>query len=150
MAAYQKKSNNRPDPLYAFMDAMFKGLWRLATWPFRDKAKVATKERAKAEFRSHFLAIENQLQAGHLKEAIMNADILLDKALRAEGWRGTSLGERLKAAGGIWNKELLDAAWRAHKVRNRLAHELRYEIANTEARQAVADFKKVVKSLGFL
>jgi hypothetical protein len=60
------------------------------------------------------------------------------------------LGERLKSVASRLNKDVLDAAWSAHKVRNRLAHELQYQLREPEAKQAISDFKKVLKELGLL
>lgn len=80
----------------------------------------------------------------------MNADIMLDRALQLHRIPGLTLGERLKAASGKLSQSALDAAWSAHKVRNRLAHELHYQLGEAEMRQAMSDFKKVIKELGLL
>lgn len=88
--------------------------------------------------------------ASEWREAIMNADILLDKALLRKNLPGVTLGERLKAADRIMAKDTLDTAWRAHKVRNRLAHELQYEPTEVEAKQVMADFKRVLREMELL
>jgi hypothetical protein len=55
------------------------------------------------------------------KLAIIEADIILDDALKRAGYAGASLGERLRA---LTTAQLasLDDAWQAHKVRNQVAH----------------------------
>src|SRR5579862_7512884 len=56
-----------------------------------------------------------------LKVALLEADKLLDEALREAGIRGSHLGDRLKNVkdGQIPN---VDAVWQAHKLRNQIAH----------------------------
>ena len=56
------------------------------------------------------------------KLAIIEADIVLDEALKGKGHVGNSLGERLKSISGS-QMETLNDAWEAHKVRNRIAHD---------------------------
>ena len=56
------------------------------------------------------------------REAIIEADIMLDDVLAKRGYEGDGVGEKLKSA----NKEsfgTLQNAWEAHKVRNLIAHQ---------------------------
>lgn len=145
-----KKQSSSSDPVHSIVDGLLKGIWWLVSYPFRDRNQQAKLERIRAEFRAHWQQIEAMAGAGQLREAIMQADILLDKALVTAGISGTTLGERLKLATSRLSKPLLDAAWSAHKVRNRLAHELQYQLSTAEAKQALADFKKVLRELGVL
>jgi len=81
------------------------------------------------------------------KVAVIDADKLLDKALRERGIKGTSMGERLKNASYLKN---IDAAWSAHKLRNRLVHEADAKFGPAEAKRALGGFKKTLKELGAL
>lgn len=56
------------------------------------------------------------------KQAVIEADIILDEVLEQRGFEGGSLGERLK---NISSQQLatLNDAWEAHKIRNRIAHD---------------------------
>ncbi len=56
------------------------------------------------------------------RQAILEADIMLDEMVTRMGYPGETLGERLK---GIEKSDFatLDDAWEAHKVRNKIAHE---------------------------
>ncbi len=56
------------------------------------------------------------------KLAIIEADIILDEALKNQGFVGSSLGERLRSISSVQLNSLNDA-WEAHKVRNRIAHD---------------------------
>lgn len=55
------------------------------------------------------------------KLAIIEADIMLDELLKQRGYRGASLGERLKSIRPS-QLESIEDAWQAHKVRNQIAH----------------------------
>jgi len=55
------------------------------------------------------------------KLAIIEADIILDQALKKRGYAGNSLGERLKSIAPTALASL-DDAWQAHKIRNYIAH----------------------------
>ncbi|HEX6258177.1 MAG TPA: hypothetical protein VFZ48_01710 [Candidatus Saccharimonadales bacterium] len=100
-------------------------------------------------FRSKWLSIERSLTgdvaANHL--AILNADKLLDQALKARRFNGETLGERLKSA----QKQLSNpnAVWAAHKLRNKIAHE-DVNISLPTTRQALKAFKIALKDLGAL
>lgn len=79
------------------------------------------------------------------KGAIIDADKILDYALSRQGFEGT-LGEKLKKAGARFSD--INGVWVAHKLRNRLAHELTGNLADHEGRQALASFKTALKDLG--
>lgn len=55
------------------------------------------------------------------KLSIIEADIMLGELLEAMGLGGDTIGERLKSASPS-NFKTLDQAWRAHRVRNQIAH----------------------------
>ena len=55
------------------------------------------------------------------RQAIIEADIILDELVTKLGYKGEGLGEKLKrAVKGDFKS--LDQAWEAHKVRNMIAH----------------------------
>ena len=80
--------------------------------------------------------------------AVMEADKLLDHALKARGVRGETMGDRLKSARGILMNN--DAVWQAHKLRNRLAHEHDVRLNTMLVDQALRGFKGGLKDLGAL
>ncbi len=101
------------------------------------------------KYRSYWLKIENSLQRDqeasyHL--AILNADKLLDSAMKDLGYKGTTAGERLKIASRVFSN--LNAVWAAHKLRNRIAHEPDVKIDYVTTRRALASFKKALKDIG--
>src|SRR3989338_468755 len=52
--------------------------------------------------------------------SVIEADKLVDQALKRCNYRGKTMGERLVSAGKALKDQ--DAIWRAHKLRNRLVH----------------------------
>lgn len=80
-----------------------------------------------------------------LKHAVINADKLLDEILRIKGLQGT-LGEKLKKAESMIDN--YDGVWRAHKLRNRIAHEMDHRFSSKEGHTALKNFEKAFKDLG--
>lgn len=100
-------------------------------------------------YRTSWLTIEQQLIKGeeascHL--AVLNADKLLDQALRQRGYKGDTMGHRMKAASKEWSNA--NNVWGAHKLRNRIAHENDVTVGYDNARRALAAFKQGLKDLG--
>jgi len=101
------------------------------------------------KYRSQWLAIESQLKREDMSSyqlTILNADKLLDKALRERGYRGGTMGERMKAAATIWSNA--NAVWGAHKLRNQIAHEHDIRVGYDDARRALGGFKQALKDIG--
>lgn len=81
------------------------------------------------------------------KHAVMEGDKLLDQMLKKRGYEG-SLGEKMKKARKIFSDN--NGLWIAHKVRNKLAHELDYHLKDAEYSAAMKGFKTAFKDLGLL
>jgi hypothetical protein len=82
--------------------------------------------------------------------AILEADIILFDMLTQMGLPGKDLGEKLRAADTSFFSTL-DDAWRAHKVRNVIAHEgAAYELTFNEARRTIESFRRVFEEFYFI
>ena len=77
---------------------------------------------------------------------IIEADKLLDKAMHEMGVPGKTMGDRLKRSGSKFTN--LDSVWRAHKLRNAIAHEAGLEIGYKQATTALSIYKQALKDLG--
>ncbi|MBR3056253.1 hypothetical protein IKG64_03090 [Candidatus Saccharibacteria bacterium] len=100
-------------------------------------------------YQAKFLEIENKLRQENpasFVTTIINGDKLLDKALIEMGVPGKTMGDRLKRAGGKFTN--LNAVWRAHKLRNAIAHETDIEISYKQAFNALGIYKQALKDLG--
>lgn len=80
--------------------------------------------------------------------AVIKADSLLDEALKNAGLKGGTTGERLNNAAGFLRD--VNGAWRAHKLRNQLAHETGVNPTAIECQRALRQYKKALKDLGAL
>lgn len=101
------------------------------------------------KYRLNWLRIEQQLQREQTTSyqlAVLNADKLLDQALRESGVRGDTIGERMKTAKDIWSNA--NGVWGAHKLRNQIAHESDVKVQYDDARRALASFKQALKDVG--
>ena len=100
-------------------------------------------------YRTSWLQIESQLvknQESSYHLAILNADKLLDQALKQRGFKGTTMGERMKAAKETWSNA--NNVWAAHKLRNRIAHEPDVRVSYDDSRRSLSAFKQALKDVG--
>ena len=84
------------------------------------------------------------------REAILEADIMLDDALARKGYVGEGVGEKLNA---VDSQELasLQNAWDAHKVRNQIAHQgSMFKLSQELAGRTIAHFETVFRELNEL
>lgn len=78
--------------------------------------------------------------------AIINADKLLDEALRKSNYKGKSGGERLVSAQRHLSDN--DGIWTAHKLRNKLVHEHEdTELREKEVKLALVAYRQALKDL---
>ncbi len=102
-----------------------------------------------ARYQSQWLAIENSLKKENpatYQLSILQADKLVDAALRDKGFQGKTMGERMKAAQSTWKNA--DHIWGAHKIRNRIAHEPDTDVSYEIAARSLVAFKQALKDLG--
>lgn len=77
--------------------------------------------------------------------AIIEADVILDDLLKACGYHGETVGDRLRAVEKS-DFSTLESAWEAHKVRNQIAHQgSSFEINEREAKRVIALYEVVFR-----
>lgn len=79
------------------------------------------------------------------KLAVIEADKLLDHALSVLNFPGKTTAERLQFAS--YKHAELKKVWWAHKARNSVVHEVKYELSSSEARKVIAAFKQALRLL---
>ncbi|MFM2330549.1 MAG: hypothetical protein RLZZ26_56 [Candidatus Parcubacteria bacterium] len=95
----------------------------------------------------HIESLIGESSPSFWREAIIEADIMLDDALGRRGYVGDGVGEKLKAAteGDLHS---LQDAWDVHKIRNQVAHEgSTFELSETLARRTVMRYETVLREL---
>lgn len=95
------------------------------------------------EIKSH----ANSFSEAEWKLAVIEADKFVDDALKISGFQGESMGERLMI---IQPGQLLSLQelWDAHKLRNLLVHEVKYQLSHRQVVLAVESFEKTLRELG--
>ena len=91
----------------------------------------------------HITELSASENPGDWRIAIIEADVMLDELVTSMGHHGDSLGEKLK---GIEQSDFatLEAAWEAHKTRNRIAHSgSDYILTHREAKRIIDLFRQV-------
>lgn len=80
--------------------------------------------------------------------AVIDADKLLDDALKRMHYKGKTMGERLVSA----QREIgdNDGVWFGHKLRNRLVHENNVKLTEKVVKEALLGIRSALKDLGAL
>lgn len=80
--------------------------------------------------------------------AIIDADNLLNDALKKRHYKGKTTGERMVAA----QRDLTsnDTVWFGHKLRNRIVHEDVRKLRKQDVLEALSGFRQALKDLGAL
>lgn len=116
-------------------------------------AMFLTKKRSyhfnKEKYQTRFLTIENHLvktNSATFMKTVIDGDKLLDKAMVEMGIPGKNMGDRLKHSKDKFSD--VNAIWKAHKLRNALAHEDDLEITYRQAQVALMIYKQALKDIG--
>jgi len=84
------------------------------------------------------------------RQAIIEADTILDDIITRAGYPGETLGEKMR---GIEKSDFntIDEAWEAHKVRNQIAHQgSQFPLSKREALRVIDLYKKVFEEFYYI
>jgi hypothetical protein len=152
----RKRSNNI---LVDVMLVLLKTLWAIVKLPYYfwtkdDKGNSVNRSTLDLSLvNSQWQEIEQLMSTSgstNFRHAVTEADKLFDYVLKRKVASGESFADRLKAAEKLMDRDSYDMVWRAHKVRNKLVHEMETEVMSWEARDAISGFKKGLKVLNAL
>lgn len=79
--------------------------------------------------------------------AVIDADKLLDHALRKKNFSGSTMAERMVSAKDAFSRRQL--VWEAHKYRNQIVHE-EVKVSEKKVKGALVGFRTALKDLGAL
>lgn len=82
-----------------------------------------------------------------IRTALIQMDAVLDAVLQQRRARGATLGERLKNGREYFDRSTYNAVWEAHKLRNRIVHEIDYRPPVAHVKQNYMELKMGVKQL---
>lgn len=98
----------------------------------------------------HVETLVSSENPGDWRVAIIEADVMLDELVTAMGYDGETLGDKLKR---IEKSDFLtlDAAWEAHKVRNRVAHHgSDFILTSREAKRVIALYRQALEEFDYV
>lgn len=96
----------------------------------------------------HIQSLLDQDSQSAWREAITEADIMLDDILKRRGYVGDGVAEKLRSVSPD-NLASLQDAWEAHKVRNQIAHEGSSFLLSAElASRTLRRYETVFRELG--
>lgn len=84
------------------------------------------------------------------RQAIIEADILLEEILTKIGYDGLTIGDKLKNVEPS-DMSSLDDAWKAHRVRNRIAHDgVAFKVDHALAKETIGRYRKVFEEFNLV
>ena len=91
------------------------------------------------------MALVDGSSSSEWREAIIEADIMLDDVLTRQGYVGANVSEKLQSADKLTFTTLQDA-WEAHKVRNQIAHQgSAFALSADLVRRTIGRYENVFK-----
>ncbi|KXK12023.1 MAG: hypothetical protein UZ22_OP11002000139 [Microgenomates bacterium OLB23] len=82
-----------------------------------------------------------------IRTALIQLDAILDAVLQQKRVRGNTLGERLKNARNLFDRSTYNAIWEAHKLRNKIVHEIDYQPPIAHVKQNYMELRVGIKRL---
>ena len=120
-------------------------LLALIQWSQRRTSKL---NRQYYQKKWHEIRVMEQTSAAARRLAVIEADKVLDRALKDLNFSGATMGDRMKSATQVMGKQN-NNVWSAHKLRNRLVHEETKPKAR-DIRRAINAYQAALKKLGAL
>jgi hypothetical protein len=97
-----------------------------------------------ASAKRHWNAFQNVLAIQDDHRRVIEAEKVVESALTELGYKGT-FADKLRAAGPRFGHR--EQLWAAHKLRNRIAHEMGVSLGEREVKGAIYAFEKTLKDL---
>ncbi len=132
------------------MDHILKEIWRTLVAVFKLIFGGAKTKFNTAEMRQKWQEIENLLQNGdaiYSAQAIIKADAYLDNVMKKVGGKGATYADRLRSLEKKFDQEVYQGIWRAHKLRNQIAHE-HITVTIGQAKAAITALRRGASQLG--
>lgn len=99
-------------------------------------------------YRDALSSISANLIKGQYQIVVIDCDKLTDRALKDLRLRGNTMADRLKNAKAL-NIDL-NQVWQVHKLRNKVAHEVNFEVSKQDAKKALNLTEQNLKKLKIL
>lgn len=133
----RKRYNQNQSPIFNFIE---KGITALVD-------KILHKGEIQVFSRGEITRLWQNVESIEAPLSIIEADKLVDNVLKKAGMRGESMGERLRASEKLVPHNAYNDMWEAHKVRNRLVHEIDHQYTE-HAGETLLKMKRYLIALG--
>ena len=102
------------------------------------------RKQRKIVFRSKIVKLLKKISIIPTSQKVLEYDKILDLCLKEKGLKGTT-GQKMRK----YNKKFLNtnAIWFAHKLRNKIAHEIDFEPSTAEIQKSERVFSKEIREL---
>ena len=121
----------------------------MVTLLIRQRIRPAVRRFNRAKFQADWQEIQRLCKTTETWPlAVINADKLLDQALKQCRTKGKTMGERLVASQRSFSDN--DSVWFGHKLRNRIVHEEMAKLRQQDVQGALRGFRQALKDLGAL
>ncbi len=98
----------------------------------------------------HVISLAGAHSESDWRRAIMEADIMMSNMLTARGYEGATVADQLRQANPL-QFTTLDLAWKAHRVRNEIAHQGESLILTERTARATIDlYRRVFEEFDYL
>jgi len=132
-----RRNNQNQSPIFTFIE---KGISALVD-------RIFHKGDAQIFPKGEITRLWNNVESIEAPLSIIEADKLVDNVLKKSGMRGESMGERLRASEKLVPHHVYNDMWEAHKVRNRLVHEMDHQYTE-DAGVTLLKMKRYLVALG--
>ena len=126
---------------------------KFTAFPGGRKSKKKGAEVKKFDFSPQWKKILTTVEAGGSDAsllAIIEADKLVDTALKNLKFEGEYIAERLERAGKVMDLKTIDDVWRVHRIRNNLVHTPGFKISQSQVNDVLKVYEKFLKELNVL
>ena len=99
---------------------------------------------------THIQSLISSYNPSDWRQAIIEADIILEEMLDKMGYDGVTIGDKLK---NVEQSDFvtLDKAWSAHRIRNQIAHSgSSFKLTRDVAERTIRDFEQVFKEFYYI
>lgn len=149
-----KKYKYENDVFQTIIIGLGRMLWWIISLPFKgfkiSKSKTGLSVEEKNYIIGKRLEIEKILKNGseiELKQAVLEADKLVDYTMKVQGYSGQTFADRLKNAQVNLSENVNNSIWQGHKVRNQIAHEQSVYFSSEDLREAGNKLLNYTKTL---
>ncbi|PIS07394.1 hypothetical protein COT78_03820 [Candidatus Berkelbacteria bacterium CG10_big_fil_rev_8_21_14_0_10_43_13] len=149
-----KKQNYQPDIIQSIAIGIGKAIWWVVKLPFGG-LKSRHKQGGLSVHDKNYLVerrleIEKMLRSSNqleLRQALIEADKLVDHALKLQWFAGATFADRLRKAERQIKPSLYQEIWQGHKLRNEIVHEQGDNISASELQTAVEKLLGYIKNI---